>query len=198
MDAWLSVLVATLVCYLIGSLPIGYLLARSKGVDIRTRGSGNIGATNVWRNLGPAWGLLSLAGDAAKGIIAVLIGRVTEIPGAELITAAAALTGHGWSVFLRFYGGKIIATSLGVLIMLPSVGLVVAAITWIGTFFLTRYVSLSSILAAAMIPVAFLIADLPWWYPAFGIFLAAVAIYKHKENIRRLRAGEEQHFNLRV
>jgi glycerol-3-phosphate acyltransferase PlsY len=184
--------------YLLGSLPTGYLIARYvKGIDIRTRGSGNIGATNVWRNLGPAWGIISLAGDAGKGAAAVLIGRLVGIPGMELLTAAAALTGHGWSVFLRFQGGKIIATSLGVLSMLAPVGLAVAAVVWVGTFVLTRFVSLASILAASAVPLAFLLAGLDWRYAAFGLFLAVVALYKHRSNIQRLLRGEESRFNLR-
>ncbi len=194
----LEIILALLASYLIGSVPTGYLIARYvKGIDIRTYGSGNIGATNVWRALGPSWGLLSLAGDAGKGVAAVLFGRLVGVPGVELLTAAAALVGHGWSVFLRFQGGKIIATSLGVLLMLPSVALALAAAVWIGTFALTRYVSLASILAAAAVPAAFYLAGLDWRYVTFGLFLAVVAVYKHRANIQRLRRGEEPRFTLR-
>jgi len=194
----LEIGLALLASYLIGSLPTGYLIARYvKGIDIRAHGSGNIGATNVWRSLGPGWGLLSLAGDAGKGVAAVLIGRLVGLPGFELLTAAAAVTGHGWSVFLRFQGGKIIATSLGVLLLLSPGALAVAAVVWIATFALTRFVSLASILAALTVPPAFLLVGLDARHAAFGLFLAAVAVYKHRANIRRLRRGEEPRFGLR-
>ncbi|MBE0466171.1 MAG: glycerol-3-phosphate 1-O-acyltransferase PlsY [Candidatus Desulforudis sp.] len=193
-----ELLAALFAGYVLGSVPTGYLLARYiRGVDIRTRGSGNIGATNVWRSLGPGWGIVSLVGDVAKGVLAVLLGRLVGVPGAELLTAAAALTGHGWSVFLRFQGGKIIATSLGVLFMLPPVGLAVATVVWLGTFGATRYVSLASILGAASVPLAFLVTGLDWRYVTFGLFMAVVALYKHRANIQRLIRGEESRFGAR-
>ncbi len=184
--------------YLVGSVPTGYLIARHlKGIDIRSHGSGNIGATNVWRTLGPGWGLVSLVGDTGKGIVAVLLGRAVGVPGVELLTAAAALTGHGWSVFLRFQGGKIIATSLGVLIMLPPVALAVATSVWIVVFALTRYVSLGSIVAASSVPLAFALGGVGWDHVLFGLFLALVALYKHRANIDRLLNGKESRFNFR-
>lgn len=198
MSAFFEILLAVGASYLLGSLPTGYLIARYfKGIDIRAHGSGNIGATNVWRILGPFWGVVSLVGDVGKGLAAVLIGRLVGIPGVELLTAAAALTGHGWSVFLRFQGGKIIATSLGVLIMLPPAGLAAATVVWIGTFGLTRYVSLASILAVASVPLAFFFAGLNWQYVVFGLFMAVVATYKHRANIQRLMRGEESRFGVR-
>lgn len=194
----LAVILAIGLSYLVGSVPTGYLIARYvKGIDIRAHGSGNIGATNVWRTLGPGWGLVSLVGDTAKGVVAVLLGRVVGVPGVELFTAAAALTGHGWSVFLRFQGGKIIATSLGVLIMLPPVALVTATVVWIGVVALTRYVSLASIIAASSVPLAFALGGAGWHHALFGLFVALVAAYKHRANIDRLLKGKESRFSFR-
>ncbi|ACA59682.1 protein of unknown function DUF205 [Candidatus Desulforudis audaxviator MP104C] len=194
----LAVILVIGLSYLVGSVPTGYLIARHvKGIDIRGHGSGNIGATNVWRTLGPGWGLASLVGDTAKGIVAVLLGRAVGVPGLELLTGAAALTGHGWSVFLRFQGGKIIATSLGVLIMLPPVALATAAAVWIAVLALTRYVSLASIIAASSVPLAFALGGVGWRHVLFGLFLALVAVYKHRANIDRLLKGKESRFSFR-
>jgi glycerol-3-phosphate acyltransferase PlsY len=194
----LTVILAIGLSYLVGSVPTGYLIARYvKGIDIRSHGSGNIGATNVWRTLGPGWGLVSLAGDTTKGIVAVLLGRAFGVPGVELLTAAAALAGHGWSVFLRFQGGKIIATSLGVLIMLPPVALATAAAVWIAVMALTRYVSLASIIAVSSVPLAFALGEAGWRHVLFGFFLALVAVYKHRANIDRLLKGKESKFSFR-
>lgn len=180
-----------LISYLIGAVPVGYLVARSKGIDIRRRGSGNIGATNVWRSLGPAAGLAVLTADAAKGAAAVLLGRWLIGGDAQLLTALAALAGHSWPVFLGFRGGKIIATALGVFLLLdPAVTLVALAI-WVAAVILFRYISLGSILAAASLPVLMLAWKRPWSLTLFGLAVAAIAVYKHLPNIRRLRDGTE-------
>lgn len=187
-----------LVSYLIGSVPTGYLLGKAlKGIDIRTLGSGNIGATNVWRALGPIPALTALAGDIAKGIAGVLLGRYFGPPGFELATAAAALTGHGWSVFLRFQGGKMIATLLGVLVMLPPAGIAVAAVVWLSLTALTRYVSLASMSAAVAVPIAFAATGSGPELILFTAATAAVVIYKHRSNIARLLQGTEHKFGLR-
>ncbi|RJX22929.1 MAG: glycerol-3-phosphate 1-O-acyltransferase [Desulforudis sp.] len=187
-----------LVSYLIGSIPTGFLIGKLvKGIDIRTQGSGNIGATNVWRSLGPAPALVALVGDVAKGIVALLLGRYYGPPGFELITAGAALLGHGWSVFLRFQGGKMIATMLGILIMLPPVGLGAAAVVWLSTVGLTRYVSLASMLAVVAVPVAFAVTGAGMNLVVFGTLVALVVIYKHRSNIARLLTGTEHRFSLR-
>ncbi|MDA8096625.1 MAG: glycerol-3-phosphate 1-O-acyltransferase PlsY [Clostridia bacterium] len=187
-----------LVSYLIGSIPTGFLIGKLvKGIDIRTQGSGNIGATNVWRSLGPAPALVALVGDVAKGIVALLLGRYYGPLGFELITAGAALLGHGWSVFLRFQGGKMIATMLGILIMLPPVGLGAAAVVWLSTVGLTRYVSLASMLAVVAVPVAFAVTGAGMNLVVFGTLVALVVIYKHRSNIARLLTGTEHRFSLR-
>lgn len=177
--------------YLIGSVPVGFLLGRARGVDIRRFGSGNIGATNAWRVLGPAAGTAALLGDAAKGMIAVFLGRYYGGHGLEVLTALAALAGHSWPVFLGFKGGKIIATGLGVFLALTPVPALLALLVWLAVVAVSRYVSLGSIVAAASLPVLSLALHRPLLYVAFAVLAAAIAIYKHRPNIRRLLDGTE-------
>ncbi|OAT86406.1 glycerol-3-phosphate 1-O-acyltransferase PlsY [Desulfotomaculum copahuensis] len=182
---------AVVTSYLIGSVPVGYLLGRARGVDIRQRGSGNIGATNAWRVLGPAAGTAALLGDAAKGMLAVFLGRHTGGHGLEVLTALAALAGHSWPVFLGFKGGKIIATGLGVFLALAPVPALLALLIWLAVVAVSRYVSLGSIIAAASLPVWMLALRRPLLDTLFAVLAAAIAIYKHRPNIRRLLDGTE-------
>ena len=177
--------------YLIGAVPIGYLVARSKGIDIRRRGSGNIGATNVWRNLGPAAGGLVLAGDVLKGVAAVLLGRWLAGGDAQLLTALAALAGHAWSVFLGFQGGKVIAATLGVFLLIDPLAVPIGLGLWLAVVGISRYVSLGSVTAVSALPVLMLALGRPWTHVVFALAVAAIAIYKHLPNIRRLLAGTE-------
>jgi glycerol-3-phosphate acyltransferase PlsY len=190
---FLKLIGIALVAYLLGSFPTGYLLARARGIDIFRRGSGNIGATNVWRTLGPAFGLLALAGDVGKGAVAVYLGsRAGEWP--AVVAGACALAGHSWSVFLRFRGGKMIATALGVFIMLTPGAACGSLLIWAFVFALSRYVSLASIIAAGSLPLLIAAFDYSWPYILFGAVAAGVAIYRHRSNIRRLLAGTEHRF----
>ena len=177
--------------YLIGSVPVGYLLGRLKGVDIRLHGSGNIGATNVWRTLGPAAGATALVLDVLKGLLPVLLGRGVGGEVLALLCGLAAIAGHSWSVFLGFRGGKIIATSLGVFLALSPLAALLALGIWLAVVFLSGYVSLGSIVAAASMPLLMLALHQPWSYVLFSLVTAAVAVYKHVPNIRRLLAGTE-------
>jgi glycerol-3-phosphate acyltransferase PlsY len=192
--------VVLLLAYLIGSLPTGYLLARMKATDIRTVGSGNIGATNVFRILGKGSGIFVLAVDAAKGVLATLaLPPLANLisPGMvpkeclELCGGIGAILGHNYTCWLKFKGGKGIATSAGVMLALaPAAGLTALAL-WILVFAASRYVSLASIVAAASLPFA------AWFWnsPPLMIYifagLGALAIYKHKSNIERLLKGTE-------
>ncbi|MCL6448616.1 MAG: glycerol-3-phosphate 1-O-acyltransferase PlsY [Armatimonadetes bacterium] len=180
-----------MISYLIGAVPIGYLVARAKGIDIRRRGSGNIGTTNVWRNLGPAAGILVLAGDVLKGVLAVLLGRYLAGGDAQLLTALAALVGHSWSVFLGFQGGKIIATTLGVFLLLDPLAMLIGLGIWLAVVGVSRYVSLGSITAVAALPVLMLVLGRSWTHLLFALAVAAIAVYKHLPNIRRLLSGTE-------
>lgn len=187
----MELVLALVVSYLIGSIPFGYIIARSRGVDIRQCGSGNIGATNVWRTLGPLPGAAAFAGDAGKGFLAVLLGRYAGLEGAELLTGLAAMAGHSWPVYLKFKGGKIIATGAGVVLALSPATILVALVVWLSVLGIFRYVSLSSICAALSAPVALYFFKGDWKYTAFGVMIAILAIYKHIPNIKRLLAGTE-------
>jgi len=184
------------ICYLLGAIPVGYLVARLQGIDIRLRGSGNIGTTNVWRNLGSKAGLIVLAGDLLKGVIAVAVGYYFLQGNARLLAPLAALVGHSWPVFLGFQGGKIIATSLGVYMALDPLLMTLGVILWLVVVGVSRYVSLGSIVAMASLPVLALALGRPrgfslWADVLFALAVAAIAIYKHLPNIRRLLEGKE-------
>ena len=187
MDTFLAIVIS----YLIGSIPFGYLLARLKGIDIMELGSGNIGATNVWRNLGPVPGLAVLLLDMGKGAVAVWLGKYLGGIETELLAAVAVLFGHSWSVFLRFKGGKMIATGGGVVLAMSPVLILVCLVVWLTTVAVTRYVSLGSMLAAVSIPVTMMMIDMSLWHISFGIAMALLAIYKHRANISRILDGTE-------
>lgn len=202
-------ILTALVAYLLGSVPTGFLVAKSRGMDIRTLGSGNIGATNVFRILGKSAGVLVLLADAAKGCLAVLM--VAPLfcgwfyPGAgptardwfDICAGAAAILGHNYTCWLYFKGGKGIATSAGVLVALVSVPLVIILGVWIIVFALTRYVSLASILAAFVLPFATWAVGKGLTLVVVTAVLAALAIYRHKANIRRLINGTEDRISLK-
>ncbi len=202
----LSYIVTALVAYLLGSIPTGYLVAKARGIDIRTVGSGNIGATNAFRVLGKWLGLFVLLMDALKGWLAVRVGAVVVhrfLPDAPLeylcITAGvAAILGHNFTCWLRFKGGKGIATSAGVLIALVPLALLIILIIFVVLLLLTRYVSVGSIAAAATLPFA------TWFTEHHDVGLTAVmaaigalAILKHRKNIQRLLNGTENRIQFR-
>ncbi len=178
--------------YLIGSIPFSYLIARiCKGVDIRKTGSGNVGATNVWRTAGPAAGAAALAADAAKGAAAVVLARSFGGPGLVALSAAAVLAGHSWPLFLGFRGGKMIATAAGVVLVISPKALGAALAVWLLVLAASRYVSLSSIAAAVSLPVFMALLKLERPYVWLGLFAAVFAVLKHIPNIKRLLAGTE-------
>lgn len=188
----MKVLLILVVSYLIGSIPFSYLVARFwKGIDIRKLGSGNVGTTNVWRNAGPAAGILALAGDLGKGVLAVILAK--NFGGATLVAlaAAATLAGHCWPVFLGFRGGKLVATGVGVIaaISLP-VGAIAVAI-WLSVSGISRYISVGSIVAVVSIPFLMLAFHLELPYLVLGAFAAAFVLFKHIPNIKRILAGTE-------
>jgi len=208
--SWLVYGLTSLAAYLLGSLPTGFLVAKAKGMDIRTVGSGNIGATNVFRSLGLPAGLFVLLVDAAKGWVAVrllanwvvhgllppdAVGGAAEV--AAIIAGLAVILGHNYTCWLGFKGGKGIATSAGVLAGLVPLPLLVIMGVWLLVFLLTRYVSLASICAAFALPFA------TWALvkrPALifvTLAMAVLAIYKHKANIQRLLAGTEHRLGVR-
>lgn len=190
--------------YLLGSIPFGLLLSKLfGGSDVRKVGSGNIGATNVARAAGPVAGILTLMLDAAKGAAAVwLAARFANQSATWMIVAGlAALIGHCFPVWLRFHGGKGVATAAGVFLMLCPLALLGALILFILVVVFWRYVSLASISAAAAIPLLVYFLWAPHHAPplavTFGSLAAAIlVVYKHDANIQRLVEGREPHFSL--
>lgn len=195
---------AAAIGYLIGSVPFGYLLARTKGVDLMARGSRSTGATNALRTLGPTAGLLTLLCDAGKAVLAILAARqlfagwAAPWPGYGAAAAAlAVVVGHSWSVFLRFRGGKSVAAAAGSLLMLSPRLLPWGLLVFAGTVAATRYVSLGSLLAALTIVVVALTSPLPPEVRIFVVVTAAIIVTRHRGNIQRLLAGTENRLTLR-
>lgn len=185
--------------YLLGSIPTGYLVALLRGVDLRAHGSGNIGATNAFRVLGKGPGAFVLLADALKGSAAVLVMpdlavRITGGTPSEslpLIAGVAAILGHNYTCWLRFKGGKGIATTAGVMATLVPLGLLITFLSWLMTFLATRYVSLASIVAAIVLPIATILTsrNRALWVIAF--VFGGLAIWRHRANLQRLRTGTE-------
>jgi acyl phosphate:glycerol-3-phosphate acyltransferase len=193
-------LLAALVAYVIGAVPVGWLVARLFGVsDIRRHGSGNIGATNVLRTLGRLPAIVTLLGDVAKGYAAVVAGAALA-EGDAIATAVAtvaAVVGNCWSVFLGFRGGKGIATGLGALLRTVPWATGAALPVFVVVVTTTRYVSLASLLAAACVPLGALMLGYPRASVLAALAVAAVVVGRHHENIGRLRAGTESRLGQR-
>ena len=202
----LAYILTALGAYLLGSIPTGFLVARVCGVDIRTVGSKNMGATNVFRVLGKGPGILVFMMDALKGWGAIAFTRYvilshyirgggTDDAGALVVAGLFAILGHIYTCWLKFKGGKGIATSAGVMVTLVPEALLISLVAWLLAFVTTRYVSVASITGAVVLPVAS-------WFTTHDLMLtvvislvAALAIFKHKGNIQRLRNGTENRFN---
>lgn len=188
-------LILVVCSYFIGSIPTGLLLARACGVDIRATGSGNIGATNVYRTLGRSVGVLTLVGDCLKGLVPVLVAQ--RLGFADQWVAAVGLTaflGHVYTIFLGFKGGKGVATALGVFLAVSPLSVLAAAGVFVALVWKWRYVSLGSITAAAAMPLLVALLERKPLLVGMSILIAALVVYKHKENIRRLREGTENRF----
>lgn len=170
---------------------MGYLTGKAKGVDVRLHGSGNIGMTNVMRVLGVGPGLLVLVADAGKGVAAVWIGHIFGGVDFALLCGLSAIAGHNWSVFLRFQGGRGVATSAGVILALSPAALLSAVALWVVIVAVTRYVSLASMIAAVSVPAWMLLYRQPQTYVLLGLVGAALIIYRHLPNIERLLQGTE-------
>ncbi len=191
----MTTLAAVVAAYLIGAVPVGFLIARAFGIgDIRGHGSGNIGATNVLRTAGRLPALLTLVGDIAKGYLAVAAGGVLGGAAPEITAAAAvaAIVGNCWSVFLLFRGGKGVATGLGAFLKLVPLATLPAAVTWLAVTLTFRYVSLGSLLAALCVPLGALLFGYPPATVAACVVATAVVVLRHHENIARLLAGTER------
>lgn len=193
MDTFFMLLFA----YLLGSVPIGILLGYIYGVDIRQAGSGNIGATNVARVVGKRQGLITLLGDAGKGFIPVFLSFQLGFSFALTnLVGLAAFLGHLYPIFLRFQGGKGVATALGVFLWLAPKATLVLVLVFSLVAVVSRVVSLASLIAAGLAPVIFWVFSAPSPLVWLSLFMALLIILRHRENIQRLISGVEPRFNL--
>ena len=188
--------IALVVAYLLGSIPFALIAGKLHGVDLRTTGSGNLGATNVFRTLGRTAGITVMVLDIAKGAAAVLVAvALTDNPW-PLVAGALAILGHVFPVWTNFKGGKGVAVGAGALIGLVPAASGVLIVLWFVIVLTTRYVSIASIVCAiAAAPLAWAFGA-PWSYVAFIALAGLFVIWKHRENIVRLSRGEENRISL--
>lgn len=174
---------------MLGAIPFSYLIARFlKGVDIRQHGSGNVGAANVARVSGLLCGILALLLDLTKGALAAFLATLWSVP---VMFAGLAVIGHNWSIFLRFSGGKGVATSLGILAVLAPPAFLIALLIWAGTVALTRYVSVGSMTALMISPLFVSIFKNDLQASLLMLALGILTVIRHQGNIKRLMKGEE-------
>ena len=185
--------------YILGSMPFGYWVPRLvRGEDIRTQGSGNVGASNVFRVYGRSLGIPVALLDLAKGFAAAALGLWLGGALIGVLAASAAMVGHARPVFLGFQkGGKMVATAGGATLALAPLAAVVCIAVWLVVFLTTRYASLASIVTALALAILVVVLDYPWPIIAFGIAGAMAVILLHRQNIRRLLGGSEHRFELR-
>jgi glycerol-3-phosphate acyltransferase PlsY len=195
----MNALIALLLAYLLGAVPFGYVLVRwTTGRDVRASGSGNIGATNVLRTTGRTAGIATLALDAAKGYLAVWL--ASRLTGGSVVwmsaAALAVMAGHAYPVFLKFKGGKAVASCVGAFLCLTPLAMAAALVVFLVTAAATRYISLGSVLAAGSLPLAvWLVSHAPAPAEVAALVAGGFIIWRHKSNIERLRAREEPLFS---
>lgn len=200
-----SITCLSALAFLLGSIPFGLLLAKMRNIDLRATGSGNIGATNVFRTVGKSWGLLTLVLDALKGYIpAALFPRMLPAAAMEavhlgLLFGMLAIVGHTWPIYLRFKGGKGVATSAGVLIALAPATVGAGLVAFVLLFAATRYVSAASMGASCVVAVSgwVLYRHDGFLLPIALTCLAMLIVWRHRANIQRLLRGEENRLELR-
>ncbi|NLJ71921.1 MAG: glycerol-3-phosphate 1-O-acyltransferase PlsY [Syntrophomonadaceae bacterium] len=193
------IILAIIAAYLLGSIPFSLLVARlMAGVDIRSQGSGNVGATNVLRTLGTKGAVFALLGDMLKGVAAVLLGLLISGEGLAAVCGVLAIIGHCYPVFLGFKGGKGVATSAGIILFLMPKIVIILLIVFLIIVFLSRYVSLASITIAILFPVLAISYGYNNAYILMSLIMAIIVVFKHRENIKRLRDGNENKVGQRV
>ncbi|MEE9206825.1 MAG: glycerol-3-phosphate 1-O-acyltransferase PlsY [Gemmatimonadota bacterium] len=181
--------------YLLGSIPTSYLMGRLRGMDLREHGSGNLGGTNAYRVLGAAAGLVVVLVDIGKGLFPALAFPLWDgaaIPSLAILYGVMAITGHVWSVFVSFSGGKGVATAAGVMIALAPLTMLVALLVWLGMLLTTGIVSAASITAATVVPFVAFFTDAGAPTVGFCVALALFVWWTHRENMLRLSRGEEK------
>jgi glycerol-3-phosphate acyltransferase PlsY len=188
------IILVILISYILGSIPFGYIVSKLvKKIDIRDYGSGNIGATNTLRILGPFMASIVLIGDIGKGYFSIYLSRLISQDSIFILTMAglAVICGHDWSLFLKFKGGKGVATTFGVILALNPMISILAAIVWGIVIINTRYASLSSISAVISIMIFTILFKQPYEYIIFSMIIIILTIFRHQENIKRLKLGNE-------
>jgi len=181
--------------YALGSIPFGVLLARTQSIDLREHGSKNIGATNVTRILGKKAGALTLFGDTLKGLLCIALASwVSDDPFMIAGAGIMVFLGHLFSIFLNFKGGRGVATGLGVHLYIMPTEALWAVTVFIFALWISKYVSLSSIIAAIALPIFAVFFETPFPYKCMSLVIAVLIVYKHYENIRRIAAGTEPRF----
>ncbi len=198
MDNLLFIFVLIII-YLIAAIPTGVILSRLMGSeDVRLKGSGNIGATNVYRVAGKLAGILTLAGDIMKGFLPLLACKtwLAPTPTQLGVASAVAIIGHCYPVYLKFKGGKGVATAVGIFLVLSPQAVLVALAVFVLTVVTTRYISLGSVLAAMSAPLLILMLNHPQPIFLATLFIAMLVVWRHRTNIHRLMHGSEDRFKL--
>lgn len=192
-----QIILVVCISYLIGSIPTGYIIVKLfTGQDIRTIGSGSTGATNVKRVMGKKWFFTVMILDAIKGALPVILSMMfatalSEIGLMPVLAAIFVIIGHSKSIFLNFTGGKSVASGVGTLLALDWQAGLIIILTWAGVTWVSRYVSLGSIVAMGLAPLIMWFLNAPAAYIAYALIAAIYVIYLHRENIKRLRDGNE-------
>jgi len=189
----MRIVLLIILAFVLGSIPFGAIIAKIKGVDLRKIGSGNIGATNALRAMGKSAAVVTLLGDVLKGTAAVAIGRYLSIgPVYEGILGVSAILGHNFSIFLKFKGGKGVATSIGVLLIYSPLTAVLTVIIWLAAALITRYSSLGAIVSFGLLPLNIILLDYSKIKLIISIIIALLILLMHTGNIKRLIKGEER------
>ena len=193
----MTVALLSLTAYLIGSVPTSYIMGRLHGIDLREHGSGNLGGTNAYRVMGAAAGVPVVLIDVTKGFVPAYF--FTAWDGSAngdlaLLYGLAAIAGHVWSIFMRFRGGKGVATGVGVLVALAPTSALIGLLVWIGVVAITRYVSVASISAATLVPLTAWLTDESRYTVLFSAAVAILVWWTHRGNLKRLARGQEHRF----
>lgn len=190
---------AVTLAYLVGSVPFAFLLSRRRGIDLRHVGSGNVGAANVLRAAGVRSAILAMCLDGVKGALAVLVAeRLTLGPGTAVAAGLASVVGHIYPVWLRFRGGKGVATAAGVFVILAPIALAIAGSVFLIAVWITRYVSVGSLAAAITLAIVVSFSELPAAVTIGAALAAVLIVYRHRANLARLVAGTERRVGQRL
>lgn len=191
--------VAVTVGYLIGSVPFAYLLSRRRGIDLRRVGSGNVGASNVLRTSGVRIAVLAMCLDSLKGAVAVLVAeRLVSSPGVPVAAGVASIIGHVYPMWLRFRGGKGVATAAGVFAIVTPSALAVAGAVFVATVWITRYISVGSLAGTMALAGLTVLGDYPGAVPLGAALTAAVILHRHRANVARIVRGTERRVGQRL